>query len=181
MSTSFSNTPDITEVQVSQRFDSAIGSTGLFRVISEVAGTLIQPRPGQIDKAMRIDRILTPKPNLIAMGWTYGAIGIELKSTRAKLGPAISQAIDYSRSTWQISGGVILSLSYILLYPFPAQYGDISSVMAHNRIGTANSDFYALQMNSGGQNLLAVHTNGEVKIGSLSAGSKSGHRSGYRT
>ena len=91
-----------TESLAAAAFDSAIATTDLFTPYAEVPGTLIQPRPGQIDKSVRIDRLLIPKQRLLDMGWTHGIIGVELKRSDIKLGPPIAQAMDYSRSVWII-------------------------------------------------------------------------------
>src|SRR6185436_9744340 len=69
-------------------------------------------------------------------GWTK-TIGIEIKRSGADIGPAISQAIDYTYCTWHVRGAdVWLYCERIFLRPFRMPGGPAQSVMLQNGIGT---------------------------------------------
>ena len=53
-----------------------------------------------------MDRVLVPMRKLKEAGWSYGVIGIEAKRSDIKIGPAISQCLDYGRSLFELAGGV---------------------------------------------------------------------------
>lgn len=159
-------------------FDKIVSAFDLFKPYSEVRGTLIQPRPGQVDKSMRIDRILVPTPRLQDLGWKHGIIGVELKAKGSKLGPAVAQAMDYSRSTWTLpDNGFLVHLSWVFVYPFRKEHGPLASVLAQHRIGTADTDDWtALGLWSGEANILRVNWDGTVRIGVGNSGLKAGRR-----
>ena len=120
------------------------GGNDLFWLCKEVCGAFVQPRPCQNDRTLhglRIDRLLLPSPKLRELGWEYGAIGIEVKKSGVKIGPAISQAIDYSRAVWTLPdfGNIRVWLDWIFIWPMVKQHGPIASVLAQNRIGSASS------------------------------------------
>lgn len=171
-------TASATEAHNADTFDKVMAAAGLFTVYPEVTGTLVQPRPGQVDKAMRIDRVLVPNNRLVSLGWTHGVIGVELKPTGAKLGPAVSQAMDYSRSTFTLpNGGFQVMPSWVFLYPFDKQHGDMASVMAQHRIGTASTDKWTmLALAAGEANVLRVSWDGTTRIGIANTGTKAGRR-----
>lgn len=131
-----------TETASAAAFDTAIGDD-YWTIYREVTGILTQPRPHQIDKTVRIDRVLTPRPALIQAGWTHGVIGVEIKRSREKIGPAIAQAIDYSRSVWTLhnAGNSRVWLDWVFIWPMPKQGGALASVLAQNRIGTATPSY----------------------------------------
>lgn len=126
-----------TESASASAFDHLIEATGMFRVYREVSGTLIQPRAGQVNRGLRIDRILAPAPALVLQGWAHGAIGVELKRSGVKIGPPLAQAMDYVRGTWEVAG-VWLQLSAVFLWPMRKQSGPLASLMAHQRIGSVS-------------------------------------------
>lgn len=127
-----------TEQESAAVFDAAVGDRW-WTVYREVSGVLLQPRPAQTDGALRIDRVLIPKKPLIDAGWKHGAIGVELKRSGEKIGPPISQAIDYSRGAFTIPrfGGVRVVLDWVFIWPVASQGGTTASLMAQNRLGSA--------------------------------------------
>lgn len=171
-------TPPAKEAATAVVFDKIISSFDLFKLYSEVRGTLIQPRPGQVDKTMRIDRILVPTPRLQDLGWKHGIIGVELKPRDAKLGPAVAQAMDYSRSAWTLpDNGFVVHLSWVFVYPFRKEHGPLASVLAQHRIGTADTDNWtALGLWSGEANILRANWDNTVRIGIGNSGLKAGRR-----
>ena len=159
--------------------DEVVARTGLFTSYAEVPGTLIQPRPGVIDKGMRIDRLLVPNQTLIGHGWRHGVIGIEAKPLGAKLGPALAQAMDYTRSAFTLPGGGFQVVpSWVFLWPFQKQHGPIASVMAQNRVGVVTTDLQwtLLQLHAGEASVLRVGTDGSIRIGLNTIGLKAGRR-----
>ncbi len=126
-----------TEEASASALDERIERTGMFRIHREVWGSLIQPRAGQTVGRMRIDRILMPTPELVGLGWRHGAVGVEVKRSGMNIGPPLAQAMDYLRGSWLLSGGTLVQVSGVFLWPMHSQGGPLSSVMAHNRIGSA--------------------------------------------
>jgi hypothetical protein len=127
-----------TEVGSAEAFDEAI-TDKWWTVYREVSGVLLQPRPAQLDGSVRIDRVLIPRKPLLDLGWTHGAIGVELKRTGEKIGQPIAQAIDYSRSAFTLTkaGNVRVVLDWVFIWPMAKQSGTVASVLAQNRIGSA--------------------------------------------
>lgn len=167
-----------TEEQAAVAFDTAVASTNLFQIHREVRGTLTQPRPGQVDKSVRIDRILIPTQALIDLGWRHGIIGVEIKRSGVKLGPALAQAMDYTRSTFTLEGGDFLIVpTWVLVWPAENEHGPLASLMAQNRVGVVESNQWAtLRLRIGEMTLLHASSTGEVRIGAQSAGRKVGSR-----
>lgn len=168
-----------TEVESANALDLILDQTALFNIYREVRGTLLQPRPGQVDKSVRIDRVLLPTNRLLDFGWPHGIIGVEIKKDpHTTLGPAIAQAMDYTRSVFTLApSGFQVIPGYVFLWPMPKQSGPMASVCAQNRIGSVTAtDWEPLQLKSGEQNILRVHRDGRVSIGLTSSGNKVGSR-----
>lgn len=167
-----------TEQESAQAFDATIGS-GLWRVYREVRGVLVHPRPCQMDKTVRIDRVLVPTMDLIALGWTHGAIGVEIKRSGEKIGPPVSQAIDYGRSVWTLSaaGNVRVWLDYVFVWPMQGQGSFVGSIMQQNRVGTAEPTYRGgYRLKTGEASLLDVDHLGTVRVGTGVSGMKAGRR-----
>jgi hypothetical protein len=150
----------------------------LFNVYPECRGELLQPRYGQKSKTVRIDRILLPRPPLIEAGWTHGALGLEVKRSGEKVGPALAQMTDYGRSAWIITvGRVKVWLDWIFLWPLDEQFGTVASMMAQNRLGSAwSSGWYCLNLYSGQAKVLRVDHRGRPDIGAAANGLQTGSR-----
>lgn len=158
--------------------DHAINTSGLFTAHAEVPGTLTQPRPGQRDKGMRIDRLLVPTQKLVDLGWRHGIVGIEIKPTGVKLGPPLAQAMDYTRTTFTLPGGGFqVTPSWVFVFPFDKQHGPVASVMAQNRVGTVTVNRWALlSLQCGEATILHASMDGTVRIGANTVGTKAGSR-----
>ena len=166
-----------TEAETCTAFDDIIAHPGLFTSNADVRGTLLQPRPGQVDKSVRIDRILLPTVQLLDLGWRHGIIGVELKRSGIKIGPAIAQAMDYTRSVFTLAAGYQVVPSMVFLFPLEKQHGPLASVLAQQRIGAAQTTRGSLlHLTSGEMNILHVANTGEVRIGAQSSGTKVGSR-----
>ena len=171
--------PPVTEAQIAAGLDHTLATLGLFHVYPEVTGTLTQPRPGQPDKNMRIDRLLLPTHKLIDSGWTSGAIGIEVKRSGddKTLGPAVSQAMDYTRTTFTLPSGVRITPNLVFLYPFEKPGGPIASVMAQNNVGTAKSNAWdPLMLQLPHVNVLHIKADGTWTTVTPTSGRKAGSR-----
>ena len=94
----------LTETDSATALDRALRVTDLWKIYREVRGTLIQPRAGQIDRGVRIDRVLVPNQKLIDLGWIRGIIGIVLKRSITADRYGLCQMGSMSGSTWCSSG-----------------------------------------------------------------------------
>jgi hypothetical protein len=168
-----------TEVEAETAFDEATSARpDLWQAYRQVPGTLIHPRRAQIDKSMRIDRILVPKQGLIDAGWTHGVFGVEIKRSGESLGKPIAQALDYLRSVWTLPNNFHVWLDWVFIWPMPATSGALASICAQQRIGSARpgwSDARSIELHCGPTTMLRV-ANGEIKVGNPRNGRKSGSR-----
>jgi len=176
-----------TEKDSAAAFDLAV-PTDLFVVYREVWGVLIQPRPAQADrrsepdqgeqKKMRIDRVLVPTSRLLDLGWNFGVVGCELKRSGEKIGPAIAQAMDYSRSVFTLEPSRFrVWLDYVFIWPMEKQGSTIGSICAQQRIGSALSTRYCrFALKSGETSILDVQRDGRIRVGGVQAGAKVGSR-----
>lgn len=167
-----------TEAQSAAALDRALLACGLWTVYREVCGTVVQPRPSQPDRSVRIDRLLVPNERLAAAGWKHGVIGVEIKRSGVKIGQPIAQAMDYSRATWTLPvGGIRVWLDWIFLWPVGKQHGTTASILAQNRIGTASADQWTtLHLRTGEHNVLRVGADEQIEIGTAANGQKVGSR-----
>lgn len=134
-----------------------------FRVFREVRGVYTQPRVAQDQKTPRIDRVLTPLPKLMELGWCHGPIGIECKRSGEKLGPPISQCLDYSRALWEINHNWV-ALNWVFLWPAEKTSGTVASILAQQRIGTADtSRYHSLKLASGEAVLARFDVDGHLE------------------
>lgn len=166
-----------TEVESAAAFDATI-DPDLWRIHREVRGRLIHPRPQQVDKTLRIDRVLVPAPRLIDAGWANGIIGCEIKKSGVKIGPVIAQAMDYSRAVWTLEPGSFrVWLDWTFIWPMAKQSGPIASVLSQNRLGSATSDAWTrIQFKSGENNIVTVGRDGQIRLGAATNGAKVGSR-----
>jgi hypothetical protein len=138
-----------TEAESCAALDAILDRISGFRVFTEVRGAYTQPRVVQDQRTPRIDRVLTPLPWLMDAGWVHGPIGIECKRSGEKLGPPISQCLDYSRALWEINHNWV-ALNWVFLWPAKKTSGTVASILAQQRIGTADtSPYHSLKLASG--------------------------------
>jgi hypothetical protein len=162
--------------------DETLNDTGCFRVYREVWGWQ-QARPGgnaeERGKRMRIDRVLVPSPKLKNAGWCYGCVGIEGKAPGKKIGPVISQCLDYSRTVWELpeSGGIWVVCPWTFIWHLNEFAGDIASIMAQQRIGGAFCNSYErLVFKHAAGSMLRVKIDGRIEINEVKCGMKAGSR-----
>lgn len=167
-----------TETDSAAVLDTLLASVELWNVYREVTGTLSQPRPSQLERAVRIDRILIPNERLISLGWTHGIVGVEIKRSGVKIGPPIAQAVDYSRTVWTLPpAGIKVWLDWVFIWPMAQQHSTVASILAQNRIGCAYIDRWVrLHLKSGEQNIIKIKHDGHISIGDATNGRKVGSR-----
>jgi hypothetical protein len=155
-------------------FDRRIEASGLFRSYAEVPGFYLAARVHREPKSARIDRILVPTPKLKAAGWS-STIGVEIKASGEKLGPALCQAIDYTYAAFDI-GGTFVHPEMIFLWPLQKQVRAVKSVMVQNGIGEVfDTRAESLVFNSE-HALIRVSRDGSVKTAPHVAAKKVGSR-----
>lgn len=172
------------EAEACAIFDQTVEESGLFGVHKEVGGVFVQPPHFKNYRGkLRLDRLLIPKRKLMDSGWTGGAIGVEIKRSGTKIGPPLSQMLDYMRVALVPPFGVKLLLDYCFLFPADKTHNEVASIMAQNRIGTAcikyppHNEHHRLQFFCGEQSRLIYYIKQDrLEIGNLSFGKKAGSR-----
>jgi hypothetical protein len=135
---------------------------------------LVQPKPWQVDKTMRLDRVLVPTDRIL--GWKCGPIGVELKRSGIKLGPPIAQLGDYSRSIWMLPNNWNVWLTYLFLWPAPKIGSIAGSHLAQQRLGTARGHGYQRLKFASGEIVLLTWDHGITHIHASVAGQRAGSR-----
>ncbi len=107
-------------------------------VEQEVTGQVIHPKQDCHATKVRADYILHPKSELIAMGWQVGPVCVEIKRSGVKLGPVISQALDYMRCQFSGLGGASIRPKFCVVFPLDRVQESLQSVMSHERVGHAH-------------------------------------------
>ena len=156
-------------------FDRRIAASHLFeRSFPEVRGYYLTHRPNRQEKDARIDRILLPGPRLREAGWTT-AIGVELKASKTKLGPPLSQAIDYTYCAFHV-GPHWLHLQHIFLWPLRPQHGAVQSVMVQNCIGCVYDAMHSPLIFQLERQVIRLHDDDNLVVHPSVAGTKKGSR-----
>lgn len=180
-----------TEAEALAALDAILARCGLFTVVAEAAGVIMQLRPDQADEMARegkgdgegkglrvyLDRLLLPGPELVAAGWHHGAIGIEAKRPGEKIGQPLAQMLDYGRSVFRSPAGGWVWPSWIFLWHLDTQYGPVASMMAQSRLGSACRYRRGIDFNSGGGRVLTIGAAGDFTIGKAV---RNGKRTGSR-
>lgn len=173
------------EPSACKAFDDAIQSSDLFTTHAEVKGEILQPRFGTDSKVMRIDRLLFPSKKLLDSGWRLGAVGVEIKKSGHKIGPALAQALDYSRSVWiSRSSGLLVMCRYYFIFPMTKIMGTTHSILQQNNVGGCEIvredrlDWKKLLFHLGdGATILSYHyATKELVVNAPKCGAKSGSR-----
>jgi hypothetical protein len=168
-----------TEEEACKAFDEAISKTGLFKSFQEVCGFyLYYPRYKDQYKSPRIDRILIPTSKLIDAGWCAGAIGIEIKKSGVKIGPVMSQMMDYMRATWKLKpSNVMVMLDFCLLFPCDVIGNNVGSILSQNRLGQVSLKYYKIEFYSGDHRQIKyTFDNDETKVKQNLFGKRTGSR-----
>lgn len=167
-----------TEEEAAADFDARIEASGLFKCYVEVDGCQVQPRLRAEYKQVRIDRILIPAPPLLKANWSNGIIGVEIKTSGKKLGPVLSQCMDYSRTIWQLPMGRLeVCATWIMLWPCERVGGALESVMVQHRVGQAYPTNNGLCFKVGGTSMLHTGIPGDrIDWKPIRGGGKAGSR-----
>jgi hypothetical protein len=150
-------------------------STKRFSVYPQTMGVPIFRHHNQDWKDVRCDLLAIP---LGASGVDVGVLVVEVKRSGIKIGPGISQIMDYLHSVFQVrnSIGVIPTIGF--LFPCNKQHGAVASWMQHQHIGTANRNWKnGLVFFVGEQRVLEFDSSGNLEFYSpLKSGKKMGAR-----
>jgi len=125
-------------------------------IYREVRGAYRRIAPGtDVTKTPRIDLVVMPSQVLMDAGWQVGPIFIEVKRSGLKLGPVVSQCMDYSNAVFEIKPGFWIEPQWVFCFPVGNPGGPIASVMAQNRIGMAViSKWSGLRLSAGSECVL---------------------------
>ena len=157
--------------------DRAIEATDDFLIYKEVVGQSVQPQLGVDKQRFRIDRVLFPTAQLMRAGWTHGPIGIECKASGKRIGPALAQLFDYSRSVWlpNPATGTWIMLQWLFLWPVNKTSSTVASVMAQHRVGSAEPRNGGLKL-ACGESVLYVNDQYGQRLGKGNHGLRAGSR-----
>ena len=167
------------QAEAEHEFDSWILRTG-WQLHTEVEGKYVQPKAFWNGKQPRIDKIVIPPRE-----YGLGAIGIELKPSGIKMGPALSQAMDYMRAAFEIKPSKIqVMLSSCFLFPAEIPGGTGLSLISQHRVGGCFIDWHfydklrMLVFQMANLRMLVIREDGDVKVDSraMSVGRKIGSR-----
>lgn len=158
-----------TELEAEAALDAILAEhSNLWHVQRQVEGQLIQPSESQESKNyLCIDRIVIPKADLLNLGWSHGLIGIECKRSGVKIGEAIAQSADYSRSVFCLERNFFrVWLHMVFIWPMAAQHNALASVLYQQRIGSAFfGERIKLRLKLGEAFVLTIRQNGTIEIG----------------
>lgn len=163
-----------TEADACAELDRRVEESGLFRSYAEVNGYYLASRIHRQPRSARIDRILVPTDRLRSAGWN-AAIGVEIKASGEKLGPALCQAIDYTYAAFDLRGTYVHP-ELIFLWPLPDQSGAVKSVMVQNGIGSLYDTYSESLVFMAEHGLIRVGRNGSVTLNQHVAARKVGSR-----
>lgn len=166
-----------TEPEATAELDALLSRhANLFHVHREVPGFYIQPKLDGSRSNCKIDRLLIPSVELVGLGWSHGAFGIECKRSGKKIGRVVAQCMDYSRAVFTTDNGFRFMLDWVFIWPLEKQLGDIASVMAQHRIGCARRKWGGgIEFLTDSTRLISVG-GGEPFVRSTSVGKKAGSR-----
>lgn len=122
-----------------------------WHVEQEVTGEVVFPKPGCNAKSVRVDYALFPRPALIANGWSAGPIIVEVKKSNVKVGPVVSQAMDYMRCVFSGPYSQRFQPLFCVIFPLQRMFEHMQSIMSDQRIGHAHV---------GDDNVLRIYLNG---------------------
>lgn len=167
-----------TEDDAWKAFDAAVDKAGAFKTYVKVYGEYLQPRVATEIKIAEIDRILVPNQKAIDAGWNGGIIGVEGKKSGVKLGPPVSQALDYSRCAFRLANNFWVHPLWVFVFPMEKQNGPLQSLMYQNRIGTVEFSYCRSLVFSTATCTGVIHItpNGDLFAKQVEGGNKRGSR-----
>jgi len=167
---------DVFEADLEEELAAFIEATGLFRLFRQVMGRPLWTACLSAGR-VRCDLLLLASKRGLNAGWTHGPILLELKQPGDPIGPALSQMMDYLRSSWLLPNGVPIMACWAFVCPADRVHGPLASVMAQNRVGTASLDAGELRLYCGEQRVLTVCEGGVMRVGEVRIGRRFGSRS----
>jgi hypothetical protein len=167
--------PRLSEADLEGELAAFVEGTRLFRVFRQVMGRSLWtacPAAGWV----RCDLLLLASRRGLAAGWRHGPIVLEVKRPGDAIAPALSQMLDYLRSSWLLPNGVPVMASWAFVYPADRAHGPLASLMAQNRIGTASLVAGEMSLYCGEQRVLTLCDGGILRVGAVSIGRRFGSR-----
>jgi hypothetical protein len=177
------------EIASGKQFDECIQKSGLFKIWGKgsskgITGEMIQRLPSvKYNDHYYIDRILEPTPKMQDAGWDKGLIGVELKKSHVKVGPPLSQMLDYLRCVWNGPGNIKVLIDYCFLWPLEKCGGATASIMAQNHIGGVclqyppEKEYHRLVFHIGEQYVIQYKPGSDkVEVRNLNIGNRTGSR-----
>lgn len=134
------------------------------------------PAKTELKDNYRIDIFLIPRQEIQDMGWKDGAIAIEVKRSNEKIGPAFSQAFDYTNSLAYLPGGVLIQPSWAFVFPSKTEGGPVASLQAQNRFGCAYADHLGEWEFYSGHTKVCTFNEMRFDLGKQKVGNKTGSR-----
>ncbi len=84
--------------------------------------------------------------------------------------------LDHSRSLWALPRGIRVGLDWTFLWPAEKEHGDLASLFAQQRIGTAFPVHGGVDFFCGEARVLTLASDGTFTIGNCNFGSRTGSR-----
>ena len=168
--------PRICEADLEEELAAFLEATDLFRLFRQVVGRPLWTACPSA-RWVRCDLLLLASRRGLRAGWTHGPILLEVKRPGEVIGPALSQMLDYLRSSWLLPNGVPVMACWAFVCPADRVHGALASVMAQNRIGTGILAPGELRLYCGEQRVLTVCEGGVLRVGEVRIGRRFGSRS----
>lgn len=124
-----------TEREASEWLFKFLTITKCFQIYREHPCTLLHKRHRQGYPAkLRCDFLLIPSSDAVKSG----VIVIEAKKSGVKIGPALSQLMDYLNCSFEVRNGINVVPSYGFAFPCPPQHCAVASIMSHQGLGSCD-------------------------------------------
>jgi hypothetical protein len=168
------------EKMAEDELDRRVEASGLFKIYRQVEGAFRGQRPGRSSQAVCIiDRILIPTKKLRDAGWRL-PIGVEIKASGEKCGPAIAQAIDYTNTAFCVDvddwNTIDVVLRYVFLWPLEKRYRDLESITLQQGIGCIYETSSAALIFQLERQVIRVNRDGSIQVSESNTGRKVGSR-----
>ena len=150
-------------------------STRQFSVYRQVEGVPVFRHHRQEWKDVRCDILAIP---LSISTLNLGSIVFEVKRSGEKIGPPMSQMLDYLHTIFTVRNQIGLVPTMAFLFPCEKQHGAVASLMQQQHMGSARRSYkHGLQCFCGEQRLLEFDSSGNlVYSDNLKSGRKMGSR-----
>lgn len=111
-------------------------STQNFHIYRELCGSLLHKKHRQKEVSrLRCDFLLIP---FASSKIKFGAVVIEAKRSGEKIGPSLSQLMDYLNCSFEVENGINVIPSYGFSFPCQPQHCAVASIMSHQGIGSCS-------------------------------------------